>query len=252
MSTYELPLAALAALAAGLTNAVVGGGTLITFPTLLALGMAPVSASVTNTVALTPGYFGGAVAQRGALQTNPQRIVRLLVAATLGGVAGASLLLVTSNKTFKSVVPVLLLAATVLLALQPWLKKRLSARPKAVAGDQPWLVPAVAAAAVYGGFFGAGLGVMLLAVLGIALDGTLNDANAVKQLVSFATNLSAACFFVFSGRVWWAAAAVMAVAALLGGYVGGRVASRLNPDRFRVVVVLAGIVLTVIYAIKAI
>lgn len=251
MSALDLVFAALAALGAGIVNALVGGGTLITFPVLLAIGLPPVSASCTNTVALTPGYFGGAGAQRASLEPHRARIPVLVGTAVVGGLVGALLLLVTSDDAFRTVVPVLLGVATVLLALQPRLRARLLR--SAAEGTHPtasWIVPAVGAAAVYGGFFGAGLGVMLLAVLGIALEGTLTQANAMKQLLSLATNASAAVIFLFSGRVYWWVALVMAVAAIVGGYAGGRLADKLDASRFRIVVVVAGVVLTIVYAIK--
>ncbi len=251
MSTLDLLFAALAALGAGMVNALVGGGTLISFPVLLAIGLPPVSASCTNTVALTPGYFGGTGAQRSSLDAHRARIPVLVATAVLGGAVGGLLLLVTSDDALRTAVPVLLLVATVLLALQPRLRARLQQR--AAAGGHHgsrWLVPAVGIGAVYGGFFGAGLGVMLLAVLGIALDGTLNEANAMKQLLSLATNATAAVLFLFSGRVYWWVALVMAVAAMVGGYTGGRLADKLDAARFRIVVVIAGAVLTVVYAVK--
>jgi len=252
MSAVDLILAALAAFAAGVTNALVGGGTLITFPTLLALGIPPVAASATNTVALSPGYFAGAHAQRSSLPTRDRAFARLLGLAALGGLIGGLLLLATSNKTLSVIVPLLLGVATLLLALQPQLKKRLAARRRAkeLVGIPEWLPFAVGVTAIYGGFFGAGLGVMLLAVLGIALEGSLIQANALKQALSLVINVTAAVLFVFSGHVWWGAAAAMGVGAMLGGAAGGRLANRIDGERFRIVVIVAGVVLTVVYAVK--
>jgi hypothetical protein len=252
MSAGHLILAALAAFAAGVTNALVGGGTLITFPALLALGIPPVAASATNTVALSPGYLAGAYAQRGSLKNRDAAMIRLLVVAAIGGLVGGLLLLATSNKVLSVIVPVLLGVATVLLAVQPRLKKALAARRSAngQVGAPDWLPFAVGAVSVYGGFFGAGLGVMLLAVLGIALEGSLNQANALKQLLSLVINATAAVLFMISADVRWEAVAVMGVAAMLGGTVGGRLAEKIDGERFRVVVVSVGSILTVVYAIK--
>ncbi len=252
MSATELFLAALAAFAAGATNALVGGGTLITFPTLLALGVPPVSASVTNTVALSPGYLAGAYAQRSYLHQRDRAMVRLLVVAGIGGLVGGLLLVATSNKVLSVIVPILLGMATALLALQPALKQRLAVRRHSK--DLPmvpgWLPFAVGAVAVYGGFFGAGLGVMLLAVLGIALEGSMTQANALKQLLSLAINMVAALLFMFSGHIWWGAAAAMSIGAMLGGTVGGRLANRIDSERFRIVVVVVGTTLSLVYAAK--
>jgi uncharacterized membrane protein YfcA len=252
MTAAQLFLAALAAFAAGVTNALVGGGTLITFPALLALGIPPVAASATNTVALSPGYLAGAYAQRSYLRQRDRSLVRLLIVATIGGLVGGLLLLATSNKVLSVIVPILLAMATMLLALQPRLKQRLSARRhgKDLPAVPEWLPFAVGAVAVYGGFFGAGLGVMLLAVLGIALEGSMTEANALKQLLSLVINVAAAILFVFSGHIWWAAAAAMSIGAMLGGTVGGRLANRIDSERFRIFVVIVGATLSVVYAVK--
>jgi uncharacterized protein len=243
-----------AAFAGGVMNSLVGGGTLVTFPVLLALGIPPVAANVTNTVALCPGYFSGAHAQRGALTGQRERARRLVVFAALGGLAGAGLLLVTSDDLLRQLVPVLLGFATALLAAAPRLKAAFGHAPTgdaAAVPDARWLPAAVGGVAVYGGFFGAGIGVMLLAVLSIGVHQSLNRSNAIKQVLSLVINLTAAAFFIFSGRVWWSVAAVMSVGSIVGGHLGGRLVGRLDPERFRVVVVCIGAVLTVVYAIKA-
>lgn len=232
-------------------NALVGGGTLITFPTLVALGVPPVAANMTNTVALCPGYFGGTWAQREGLQGQRHRLPVLLTAGALGGLGGALLLRFTSDDGLRMAVPALLAAATLLLALQPklrgWLGRHAATaeRPDAV-----WLAPVVGLAAVYGGFFGAGLGVMLLAVLGLGVHEPLNRSNVLKQILSLVINVVAALFFVFSGTVWWGLAGVMAVGSLLGGSLGGRLADRLNPEKFRLVVVVVGAAVAITYAVR--
>ena len=235
-------------------NSLVGGGTLITFPTLLALGVPPVSANVTNTVALCPGYLSGAHAQRAALGGQRARAQSLAVCAAVGGLAGAGLLLITSDDALRRLVPLLLALATALLAAAPRLKARFGHRPApdgSAPADAAWMPFAVGGVAVYGGFFGAGIGVMLLAVLSIGIHQTLDRSNALKQVLSLVINLTAAVFFVFSGRVWWGLAAAMAVGSVVGGHLGGRLVGRLDPERFRGVVVGIGAVLTVVYAVRA-
>jgi uncharacterized membrane protein YfcA len=242
-----------AASAGGVMNAVVGGGTLVTFPTLLALGVPPVAASVTNTVALTPGYLSGAVAQRAELTGQRERMMRLVGISALGGLAGAGLLLVTSDDALRNLVPVLLGLATLLLALANRIRRavgRADVADDAELADARWLPAVIGLVAVYGGFFGAGVGVMLLAVLSIGVHQPLNRSNAIKQAMSLVINVTAASFFVFSGKVYWGLAAVMSVGSIAGGHVGGRFVGRLDPQRFRLIVVVIGAVLTVVYAVR--
>jgi len=251
VQVWEYALACGAAVIGGMMNALVGGGTLITFPTLVALGVPPVAANMTNTVALCPGYFGGTWAQRAGLEGQRHRLPVLLTAGALGGLVGALLLRFTSDDGLRMAVPALLAAATLLLALQPtlrgWLGRHAATaeRPDAV-----WLAPVVGLAAVYGGFFGAGLGVMLLAVLGLGVHEPLNRSNVLKQILSMVINVVAALFFVFSGTVWWGLAGVMAVGSLLGGSLGGRLADRLNPEKFRMIVVVVGAAVAITYAVR--
>jgi uncharacterized membrane protein YfcA len=251
MQLWEYLAAAAAALVGGMMNSLVGGGTLVTFPMLVALGVPPVAANMTNTVALCPGYLGGTYAQRRALAGQRPRLSKLLIAGAVGGIAGAALLRVTSDDSLRLAIPVLLGVATLLLALQPrlrgWLGRHAAtaSRPDAV-----WLVPVVAVIAVYGGFFGAGIGVMLLAVLGLGVHEPLTRANALKQILSLTINVVAAAFFVFSGKVWWTVAAVMGVGSWLGGAAGGRMVGRLDPERFRVVVVVIGTAISLVYGVR--
>jgi uncharacterized protein len=253
MNVIDYCAAGLAAFGAGTLNAVVGGGTLITFPTLLALGVPPVAANMTNTVALCSGYLSGSVAQIKQLKGQRARMLPLVAFSVLGGLTGAALLRVTSDDSLRTLVPVLLGLATLLLALQPRLKRMLG-RDAAADGsslpDARWLPFAIGVVAVYGGFFGAGLGVMLLATLGIGIHLPLTASNAIKQALSLVINVTAAAFFVFSGKVWWWLVLVMAIGSMLGGALGGRLVSRLDPAKFRLIVVVAGTALTIYYAIK--
>lgn len=244
LSAADHGLAALAALGAGMVNALAGGGTLLTFPALVALGVPAVRANVTNTVALCPGYFGGAHAQRADLADQRARLRSLAVAAALGGLTGSILLVSSSEKLFRGIVPFLVLGACVLLALQDLIKRHLPARNVEHHEDPPppvATVGAVFAASVYGGYFGAGLGIILLAVLGILVDDTLKRTNALKQAISLVTNVVAALFFVTSGKVVWSLALVMAPASLLGGALGGRLVGRINPLVLRAIVIASGI-----------
>ena len=240
-----------AAAAAGVVNAVAGGGSLVSFPTLLALGVPAVSANVTNTVALFPGYLGGTYAQRGDLSGQRERMIRLGVAGGLGGVAGAALLLATGDAMFRKLVPFLLLFACAVLGFQGWLKKRfVRVGEPAGSGPRPVAVAAVGLAAVYGGYFGAGLGILLLAVLGLTITDHLVRLNAMKQWVSAVVNVCAAVFFLFRAPVQWSLVAVMAPASLLGGALGGRLAGRLKPARLRAVVLAIGVVVAVVEFVR--
>ena len=246
-------LATLAAVSAGAINALAGGGTLITFPTLVALGIPPIMANVTSTVALCPGYFGATLAQWQDIKPQTQRLKLIIPAAVLGGLLGGYLLLNTGEKLFQGLVPVLILLASLLLALQnpmrTWLNRRLQTH--AAQGLSPlWVVPLIFLAAVYGGYFGAGLSVIVLASLALVLDESLTKLNALKQAVAFCVNVAAAIFFLFSGKVVWSIAAVMAVGALTGGILGGKLAGKVDPNTLRWTVVSLGLVIALVYWFK--
>lgn len=246
-------LAALAAVGAGLINALAGGGTLISFPTLVFVGIPPVMANVTNTVALLPGYLGATFAQFKDLRGQEQRLWWFIPAGLVGGLVGGILLLQTGEKLFGDLVPYLILIAAGLLAIQDpvraWVTKR-SGSSSGSAGLEKWAVIPVGLAAVYGGYFGAGLSVIILAVLGLVLEDNLTRLNGLKQAIAFSTNIAAAIFFVFSGKVVWSVALVMAVGALLGGVLGGRLAGRVKPATLRGLVVVIGIVVAIIYIVR--
>jgi uncharacterized membrane protein YfcA len=253
LSALDLVLVGLAALAAGAVNAIAGGGTLITFPTLVAVGVPAVAANVTNTVALSPGYLGGTYAQRADLEGQGHRLRLLVPVAVLGGLAGGVLLLATGEELFRDLVPFLILGASALLWFQERIRERVMRRLAQRSGADPhdaWVVLPAFAASVYGGYFGAGLGVILLAVLGLALEDSLNRINALKQGLSFCVNVTAAVFFLFSGKVVWSAALVMAVGALIGGSIGGRMAGRMPADLLRRIVVVIGVVVGIAYLIR--
>ncbi len=242
-------LAAGAAVLGGLVNAIAGGGSLITFPALVAGGLSNVAASVTNTVALCPGYLGATLAQRRDLAGQGKRAATILTFGALGGVAGALLLLWTGEAAFKLIVPYLILAAALLLATQDRLRRWLLGRTKQ-AHAEAWGALPVGLAAIYGGYFGAGMGVMILAALAVILDDTLIRINALKQSVSLVVNVTAALVFVFSGDVDWPIAGTMLAASLVGGAIGGAIASRIPVAVLRWTVVTLATVVAAIYLWK--
>lgn len=248
MGVLEFTLVGLAAVAAGSVNALAGGGTLISFPMLTAVGVPVIEANVTNTVALCPGYLGAAAAQSGDLKVFRKQIWILLPAGGAGGIIGAILLLNTGERVFRMLVPFLILLGSILLALQEpirrWLLRR-AGRP----GGMPtlWAALPVGLASVYGGYFGAGLSVIVLAVLGLTVNESLTRLNALKQAISFCVSVAAAAFFLFSGRVVWSMAFVMAFGALAGGILGGKLAGRIKPSTLRWTIVFLGLALSLAY-----
>lgn len=254
LTALDLVLIALAGVAGGAINALAGGGTLITFPVLTAVGIPPVSANVTNTVALSPGYLGATWAQRADLKGQRRRLLMLIPAGALGGLVGGLLLLNTSERLFRELVPYLILLAAGLLAIQEpvraWLVRRME-RTGTTDVSEWWTVLPIFLASIYGGYFGAGLSIILLAVLALVIEDTLTRLNALKQAIAFATNITAATLFVFSGQVVWLAAVVMAGGALVGGAAGGRLAGRVKPSTLRWTVVVIGVIVAVIYLVRS-
>ncbi len=253
MSAFSLAdhlIAAVAGAGAGAINAIAGGGTLISFPTLVALGAGRVSANVTNTVALCPGYFGGAVAQRSQLPGQRTRLIRLSIAAGLGGLTGSVLLLATGEAAFTTLVPWLILLACALLGGQNYIRKWLGIGARPHGAPSAIAVTSTFVVSIYGGYFGAGLGIALLAVLGLVIDESMPRLNALKQVLALVINVVAACFFAGSGHVIWSLAAVMAPASLLGGVAGGKLASTIKPGFLRGAVVTYGTVLAVYYIVR--
>ncbi|HSL27683.1 MAG TPA: sulfite exporter TauE/SafE family protein [Anaerolineales bacterium] len=252
LNGIELVIVGLAAIAAGAVNALAGGGTLITFPMLTFLGVPAVAANITNTVALCPGYFGGTLAQWNDLQGQKHRLWLIVPAGIVGGVVGGLLLLQTGERLFRDLVPYLILLASLLLAIQDpvrrWLTRRTKEGQSGGLEKLTWLP--VGLASVYGGYFGAGLSVIVLSALGLTIEDSLTRLNALKQAVAFTVNLAAAIFFLFSGQVIWPAALVMAVGALIGGILGGRLAGRIKPATLRLTVVLIGVVIAIIYFVR--
>lgn len=243
-----------AGLAAGTVNAVAGGGSLITFPTLVAIGLPPVPANVTNSVAVTPGYFASVFGSRADLAAlSPRRHLWALIPTAVAGTAlGCALLLATPARAFEVVVPVLVLAATAVLAFQRRLRglvghpRELTERRRGIA-----LHGMVFLGATYGGYFGAALGIMLVAGLGLVLDERLARVNALKNAVSAVVALGTVVAFAIFGPVDWAAAAVVAPASLVGGYAGARLARRLPAKALRATIVAAGLIVGTALAVRA-
>ncbi len=250
MDIFSYLLIGVAAVAGGAVNALAGGGTLITFPMLTAVGVPTVAANITNTVALCPGYLGGTLAQLRDLRGHERHLWFLAPASILGGIAGGVLLLNTGETMFRALVPYLILLATGLLAVQERLRAWLLARANSNGANTPhetWTAAPVFLASIYGGYFGAGLSVIVLAVLGLVLEDSLTRLNALKQIISFSINIAAAVFFLFSGKIVWPAALVMMVGALAGGALGGRLAGKIKPAVLRRLVVTAGALIALIY-----
>jgi uncharacterized membrane protein YfcA len=235
---------------AGAVNAIAGGGTLISYPALLAAGLSPVLANTTSSVGLLGGYAGGSLAYRRELSGQGPRARALLASGVVGGLLGAVLLLVTPGGAFEGVVPFLVLLACALLALQPRLASLLG--QKGVARQHPgWQAQlAIGLGAVYGSYFGAGLGVVMLAVLGLLVADELQRLNALKGLLSLAINLTGALVFVVTGRVDWASAGLLAVGAAVGATAGVSLARRMPAGAVRVGVVVTGVVVAVVLLLR--
>jgi uncharacterized membrane protein YfcA len=236
----------LAGMAAGTINAVVGSGTLITLPTLLAFGIPPVTANVSNTLGLVPGSLSGAIGYRRELSGQRPRLVRLGSASVLGGVSGAVLLLVLPSGAFKSIVPVLIGLGCLLVVFQPAISRRVAARAESRGVDRPehgaaWVWVMVYLTGVYGGYFGAAQGVLLMAVLGIGLTETMQRNNATKNVLALLVNLVAAVVFVFRADMNWTVAGLIAVGSVIGGQIGATVGRRLPPWALRAFIVVVGV-----------
>ena len=242
MTAAEALLLVAAGLTAGGVNAVAGGGSLVSFPALLAIGLPPLAANVTNSVAVWPGYIGTSWGYRDLLRPQRPRLAVLAPAALLGAVLGCLLLLFTSEEAFARVVPWLVILGALLLAVQGRVTDRVRRWPGA-GGDvrSPLLHAGLVVAAAYGAYFGGGLGVVLLVVLGLFVADDLQRLNALKSVLSLVINAVALVAFALFGPVDWASVAVLAPSALVGGYLGAHVAQRLSPGLLRAAVVVLGL-----------
>jgi uncharacterized membrane protein YfcA len=253
VSPLEAVLIGFAGLAAGTINTVVGSGTLITFPTLLAFGVPPVTANVSNTVGLVPGSISGAIGYRRELVGQRTRIIRLAAASFLGGLAGAVLLLKLPAEAFEAIVPVLVGLGLLLVVLGPrisgWVAARRETSQAHPAGPtgSAWVWPAILLTGVYGGYFGAAQGVLLMAVMGIGITESLQRLNAVKNVLAAVANAVSGALFVVVADVDWRVAGLIAAGAIVGGQVGARLGRSLRDEVLRGVIVAVGSVALVVF-----
>ena len=246
MTPFEVVASLLAGCAAGTINTIVGSGTLITVPTLLAFGIPPVTANVSNTVGLVPGSMSAVVGYRAELAGQRPRLIRLASASLLGSVLGAVLLLVLPSEAFDTIVPALVALGVLLVVLGPriqaWVVARADARGGLPDHGAAWVWPAVLVAGVYGGYFGAAQGVLLMAVLGIGVDETLQRLNAVKNVLAAVVNGVAGVLFIAVADVDWRVAGLIGVGSVIGAQLGATVGRRLPAGVLRVVIVVVGVV----------
>lgn len=231
----------LSGVAAGTINTVVGSGTLITFPILLAFGVPAVTANVSNTIGLVPGSASGAWGYRAELVGQRARLIRLGSASLVGGIVGAVLLLVLPSSAFRAIVPALIGLGVLLVVLGPRISARLAERDQPEHGGR-WVWPAIAGTGVYGGYFGAAQGVLLLAILGIGVDDTLQRHNATKNVLAAMVNGVAAVIFVAVAEVDWKVVALIATGAIIGGQIGASVGRRLPANVLRGFIVVVGVI----------
>jgi uncharacterized membrane protein YfcA len=237
----EIAAIAAAGMAAGAINTLVGSGTLITFPVLLAFGYSPVTANVSNTIGLVPGSAAGAIGYRRELEGGLRRTLRFTIASVLGGITGAVLLLVLPEKAFEAIVPAFIAIALVSVVLQPRLDALVAEHrppPDAHGTGLPRVL--VYFAGVYGGYFGAAQGILLLAILGLALPDDLQRVNALKNVLAGVVNGVAAVVFIAVADVAWGPAALIAAGSVLGAQLAARYGRRLSPEALRWVVVVVG------------
>ena len=249
MTPLEATVVLLAGVAAGTINTIVGSGTLITFPTLLAFGVPPVTANASNTVGLVPGSLSGAYGYRRELVGQRSRVLRLLSASALGGLAGAALLLVLPESAFEAIVPALIALGIVLVVTGPrvsrWVARRHAGEDGLPHHGAWWVWPAILLAGVYGGYFGAAQGVLLIAILGIGIQENLQSLNGIKNLLGAAVNGVSGLVFVLIADIDWQIVLLIAAGSVVGGQIGARVGRRL-PDRWlRGAIVVVG--LTALY-----
>jgi uncharacterized membrane protein YfcA len=250
MTIWEMLAVFAAGIGAGTINTIVGSGTLITFPVLLATGLPPVVANVSNSLGLVPGSLSGAIGYRHELRGQRARILRLGLAALVGGLLGAILLLALPSAAFDTIVPVLIGLALVLVVFQPRLsaavQRRRERKGDGAAGPHPDGGPALLVglvlASMYGGYFGAAQGVLYLSLMGLLLHDTLQRINGVKNILGAVVNGVAALFFLFVAEFDWTAVALIAVGSALGGQLGAKIGRRLSPAVLRTVIVLVGLV----------
>jgi uncharacterized membrane protein YfcA len=241
MDVLEALAIAAAGMAAGAINTIVGSGSLITFPVLIGLGYPPLVANVSNNIGLVPGGFTGIFGYRRELEGQRQRILGLAIFSAAGAAIGATLLLTLPESAFDAIVPALIAIALLLVVFQPRITAWLSRRGHSREHHGPSLQAAVGATGIYGGYFGAAQGVILISLLGIGIDDDLQRLNGLKNVLASTANLVAGIIFVFAAHVNWGVAGLIAAGSIAGGALGARYGRRLDPDALRVLIVLIGI-----------
>ncbi len=243
MSTLEVVAVILAGVGAGAINSVVGSGTLLTFPILLAFGYSPVVANASNTLGMVPGAVLGAHGYRAELKGQRSFVARLAASSVLGGAVGAALFLMLPPSVFKAVVPILIAIACILVIAQPRLAAAIAKRPttRLPGTIGPVLLLAIFLVGIYGGYFGGGQGIMLLAILGLSLRQSLQKVNGTKNVLAATANMVGAIAFIIAGRVAFEPALLLAAGSAVGGHVGARFGRRLDPRLLRVLIVVVGI-----------
>ena len=243
MSVNQVFATLVAGFAAGLINAVAGGGTLVSFPILLSIGLSPLDANITNTISSVLGHAGSAYSQRKFLNGFGGKIKTWIVSAGIGGILGSLLLRLLPEKVFENVVPILIFLACALLGSQTTLKRLIeSKRARSRSTNRNVIIiSAIFFSAIYGGYFGAGLGIILISILGLTLNEGITESNSLKAVLSFAVNISASLFFVFTGHVNWFSVGLMSISSLLGGLIGGKIAYRIHPKLLKYIVITFGI-----------
>lgn len=253
MNWWDVLILAASGLAAGTINTVVGSGSLVTFPVMVALGYPPVLANVTNSIGVLPGSISGAIAYRRELRGQFTKVLPLAVFSAIGGGLGAMLLLVLPASAFDSIVPALIILACVLVILGPTLKRWSLSRSDTTTSHtsrRATLMTSIGLTGIYGGYFGAAQGVILLSILSILLRGSLQRANAYKNVLAAVANGAAGIMFIFTTDVAWLAAGIIAVGAIIGGQLGGIVGRRLPPLVFRVIIVAIGVIAVIYFYVR--
>lgn len=239
----QAALTGVAAFAAGVLNAIAGGGSFLTFPALVFAGVPPVAANATSAIAVSPGYLGSTLGFRPELRSLPTALLRREVAiAALGGLLGAGLLLITPAKVFSGIVPWLLLLATALFALGPRIARLGSGQ-----GQPRWRLPGLLGVSIYGGYFNGGLGILLMALYTLTGESRLNTVNALKNLNSFVLSLLSVAAFAAAGAIVWPQAIWMMLWATVGGWAGARLARRLSAQWVRALVIGTGLVMSGVF-----
>ena len=251
MTPLEISIVATAGFLCGAVNAVAGGGSLILFPALIASGLPTLDANVTNSVATWPGYLGGVFGFQEDLKGEGKRMIPLSLATLAGSSVGCVLLLTTPTSAFDLIVPVLVLFSSTLLALQPRMKKWMAEKAPVEGKNHPGLYPGIFLATIYGGYFGGALGVIIIGVLALTMADDLKKLNAIKGWLSLVDCCVSVAIFGLFGPVDWWAVAVAAPTTLLGGYVGARVARKLNDKVLRFSVISLGVAVSIYLALRA-